>query len=69
VISTPCIKLCAIDPKTGFCMGCGRTLDEIAHWTNLSEDRRRSIMAVLARRRGSAGARQLEGAKSADDGS
>ena len=24
-IETPCVKLCVVDPETGFCIGCGRT--------------------------------------------
>ena len=27
--STPCIKVCVIDPQTRLCEGCGRTLAEI----------------------------------------
>jgi len=29
-IGTPCIKVCVIDPETGFCIGCGRAGMEIA---------------------------------------
>ncbi|MEH6696264.1 MAG: DUF1289 domain-containing protein [Hyphomonas sp.] len=31
-IKTPCIKVCAIDASTGWCLGCGRTLPEIGGW-------------------------------------
>ncbi|WP_207783519.1 DUF1289 domain-containing protein [Methylosinus sp. RM1] len=27
---TPCIKICRIDAPTGFCVGCARTIGEIA---------------------------------------
>jgi predicted Fe-S protein YdhL (DUF1289 family) len=46
-MQTPCVHLCAIDSETGFCAGCGRTLQEIGGWTSYSDDERRQIMAVL----------------------
>lgn len=49
-IESPCILVCSIDPKTGFCFGCGRTRDEISAWTALGSDRRRAIMAELPAR-------------------
>lgn len=49
-ISTPCVKICVIDPASGLCEGCGRTLEEIARWASLSEAERRAIMAELPRR-------------------
>ncbi len=35
-ISSPCIKVCVIDPVCKLCQGCGRTLQEIAQWSRLS---------------------------------
>jgi predicted Fe-S protein YdhL (DUF1289 family) len=52
---TPCVAVCAIDPKTGLCLGCGRTFPEIARWHRLDGAERRAIMAVLARRMTDAG--------------
>jgi uncharacterized protein len=49
-ISTPCIRVCTLDPETGLCEGCGRTLDEIARWYGLSEDERVRIMGGLEER-------------------
>jgi predicted Fe-S protein YdhL (DUF1289 family) len=49
-ISTPCIRVCTLDPETGLCEGCGRTLDEIARWYGLSEDERVRIMRGLEER-------------------
>ena len=54
--STPCIQVCVLDPHTGLCEGCGRTLDEIAAWAALSEAERGRIMADLERRRDAASA-------------
>jgi len=47
-ISSPCIKLCQLDPVTRICLGCGRSLDEIGRWSSLSEAERLVIMARLA---------------------
>jgi len=49
-IQTPCNKICTIDPATGLCAGCGRTLDEIARWTALTDGERARIMVELPQR-------------------
>jgi hypothetical protein len=52
---SPCIAVCLIDPKTGLCLGCGRTLPEIARWPRLDRTERHAIMAGLAQRMTDAG--------------
>ena len=49
-IESPCILVCAIDEKTGYCFGCGRTRDEIAAWLTMTSDERRALMAELPAR-------------------
>ncbi|MGE0294594.1 MAG: DUF1289 domain-containing protein [Hyphomonadaceae bacterium] len=49
-MATPCIKVCAVSGRTGLCIGCGRTLAEIASWNSLDEPRRRAIMTELPAR-------------------
>jgi len=49
-IQTPCTKVCTLDPVSRLCIGCGRTLDEIAAWSALSDGERARIMAELADR-------------------
>jgi predicted Fe-S protein YdhL (DUF1289 family) len=51
-ITTPCIKVCVVDGQSGLCLGCFRTLQEIAGWSRLSNESREDIMAGLAERRG-----------------
>lgn len=46
-MESPCILVCSIDDKTGYCFGCGRTRTEIGAWTTYSSDERRAIMASL----------------------
>ena len=49
-IESPCILVCSIDMKTGYCFGCGRTRDEIAGWMGYSPETRRAVMAELPAR-------------------
>jgi predicted Fe-S protein YdhL (DUF1289 family) len=49
-MSSPCINVCVIDPVSRLCEGCGRTLAEIAQWSQLSETERLAIMARLVGR-------------------
>ena len=49
-IESPCTKVCVIDPARQLCMGCGRSLDEIARWIGLDAAERRRIMALLPSR-------------------
>jgi predicted Fe-S protein YdhL (DUF1289 family) len=36
-----------MDPRRGLCLGCGRTLDEIARWAQMSDADRERVMAEL----------------------
>jgi len=49
-VSTPCIKVCAVSGQDGLCIGCGRTLREIASWGAMDEAQRQRIMAELPAR-------------------
>ncbi len=49
-MESPCILICSIDDKTGYCFGCGRTRDEIGSWTGYSDVERRGIMSDLPAR-------------------
>jgi uncharacterized protein len=49
-MESPCIKICVYEPGNGVCSGCGRTLDEIARWSEMSDEERRRIMAELSAR-------------------
>ena len=47
MIESPCIKVCTLDARRGLCLGCGRTVDEIARWTAMSAAERRRVMSEL----------------------
>ena len=51
-IATPCIKVCIVDGRSGLCVGCPRSLEEIAAWGRLTAEERESLMAELPARRG-----------------
>jgi predicted Fe-S protein YdhL (DUF1289 family) len=50
-VASPCISVCRIDPANGLCVGCMRTLDEIAAWGALDDAGRREILRAVADRR------------------
>ena len=49
-VDSPCIKICVIHPEERLCVGCLRTIDEIAVWSRLSPAERTAIMADLPAR-------------------
>lgn len=51
-IKTPCVKVCVVDGESGLCLGCYRTLHEVAAWTRFSDAERETLMAELPSRRG-----------------
>jgi uncharacterized protein len=51
VVASPCNNVCRIDDASGWCVGCLRTLDEIATWASVGDDARRAIVAELPARR------------------
>lgn len=50
-VKTPCVQVCTMDDDSGLCLGCFRTLGEIAAWSRLSDAEREGVMRDLAGRR------------------
>ncbi|TGX52824.1 DUF1289 domain-containing protein [Sphingomonas gei] len=50
-IPSPCTNICRIDVASGWCIGCGRTLDEIVRWGSTDDADRAMVMAQLPERR------------------
>ena len=50
-VASPCTNVCQLNPRTGWCEGCARTMDEITRWPLVSDDERRAILARLPERR------------------
>ena len=54
-VPSPCVSVCRMNPRSGLCEGCARTLDEIARWSTMAEGDRRAVWVRIEQR---AGARQ-----------
>jgi predicted Fe-S protein YdhL (DUF1289 family) len=46
-IASPCVKVCVVDGESGLCLGCLRSLTEIAAWARLGDDGRAAVIAAL----------------------
>lgn len=44
---SPCIGICRMDDDRRYCVGCGRTLEEIAGWSAMSAGQRRAVLSRL----------------------
>jgi predicted Fe-S protein YdhL (DUF1289 family) len=51
-VKSPCINVCRMDARTGYCEGCLRTIDEIACWSGYTDEDKLAVIAKLAARRG-----------------
>jgi len=49
VVASPCVDICRLDPQ-GLCIGCRRTLGEIAEWSQATDARRLEILSALKAR-------------------
>jgi predicted Fe-S protein YdhL (DUF1289 family) len=49
-VSSPCIRHCCLDAND-MCLGCFRTVDEIAAWSRSSDGTRQRILAQAQQRK------------------
>ena len=49
-VPSPCKNICVMHAPSGLCIGCARTLDEIALWSVLDDDDKRAVWALLPER-------------------
>jgi len=47
-VPSPCVSVCVMQPERGACGGCGRTLQEIADWSEMDSDHRLRVWWRLA---------------------
>jgi predicted Fe-S protein YdhL (DUF1289 family) len=47
LIASPCTKVCVMDAEGRYCLGCRRTLDEIARWTEMTDEERARVIEEL----------------------
>lgn len=50
-VESPCISVCQMD-EDGYCIGCGRTIDEIRGWKRSSDDEKSEVLSRVAERQG-----------------
>ena len=50
-VRSPCISICRIEPASGYCAGCHRTIDEIADWAMMSDERKLLVWEQIRLRR------------------
>ena len=50
-VPSPCTDVCRIDPASGLCEGCLRTIDEIVAWGSLDDGAKREVWKRLPGRR------------------
>jgi hydroxymethylglutaryl-CoA lyase len=51
MVVSPCINVCRMDAQTGLCLGCFRTIEEIADWSRASDAQRLRVLLAVERRR------------------
>lgn len=49
-VPSPCIRVCSIDPATGWCVGCGRSRAEIAGWNRMDDEAREGVLEAIGSR-------------------
>lgn len=49
-VESPCVGICQLDARS-ICTGCGRTLHEIAGWSQASPSAKQVIVSLAAERR------------------
>ncbi len=52
-VPSPCISVCVMDADGVICLGCFRTLDEIAAWSLLDTAAKRRVLDALPARKAS----------------
>jgi len=60
LIASPCNKVCAMDAEQRYCLGCCRTLAEIAAWASMTDEEQRAVLKQLEQRRNNSRSRMRE---------
>lgn len=71
-VASPCVNVCRLDHRGGYCRGCLRTAEEIRRWRKLTDHQCNRILYDLKRRRArldrSKSDRAVEGLATAEQG-
>jgi predicted Fe-S protein YdhL (DUF1289 family) len=58
-LKSPCTKVCVLDVAGRYCLGCWRSLYEIAAWPGMTEAEQRAVAAQLEARRAASPQRDM----------
>ena len=47
---SPCVDICQLNPTSGVCLGCFRTMDEISVWVDMPDDDKREVLRLAKER-------------------
>jgi hypothetical protein len=50
-VPSPCVQICTLDPVSGLCRGCLRSVQEITDWLEMTADEKRATLARVEQRR------------------
>jgi len=50
-VPSPCVNVCRMHEASGLCVGCHRTLDEIAQWSVMDDEAKHAVWLLLRERR------------------
>ena len=50
-VMSPCKSICIMDAKSNMCIGCKRTIDEVARWPMMNDDERQKVVDALKTRK------------------
>ena len=49
-VPSPCVSVCRMDDARKYCLGCLRTIEEIAGWSRMDDTARRAVWAQIEQR-------------------
>ncbi|MFT3930305.1 MAG: DUF1289 domain-containing protein [Spongiibacteraceae bacterium] len=52
-VQSPCVSICRLDERK-LCVGCWRTLEEIAGWSKMNDQQKQSVLNSCAQRQSAA---------------
>jgi predicted Fe-S protein YdhL (DUF1289 family) len=48
LIESPCISVCRMENEV--CVGCGRTVDDIVNWYDMTDDEKQAVLNRLEKK-------------------
>jgi predicted Fe-S protein YdhL (DUF1289 family) len=49
-VKSPCVEICQLDMSSDICLGCFRTMDEIAGWVDMTDAEKRDVLSLIEER-------------------